>query len=160
MHRPYEMFRRSQSGQAIASVVLVLVPTESVPARFRATSIGLSTLAGEVMGATVAPILAGTLAQKHGLAVTMSLAAACYFWSHFFFEKPDPLHCWRSAQRLEQACRNSQTPEIRQRLYPASSPGTGSVPAVLRSSRNLNRCNLPVAVLGSTDKYSTHCGFL
>lgn len=28
------------------------------------------------MGATVAPILAGTLAQRHGLAVTMWLAAA------------------------------------------------------------------------------------
>jgi hypothetical protein len=28
------------------------------------------------MGATSAPILAGTLAQKHGLAVTMWLAAA------------------------------------------------------------------------------------
>jgi predicted MFS family arabinose efflux permease len=66
----------ANSGQAIASVVLVLVPTESVPAQFRATSIGLSTLAGEVMGATVAPILAGTLAQKHGLAVTLWLAAA------------------------------------------------------------------------------------
>jgi MFS family permease len=66
----------ANSGQAIASVVLVLVPTESVPAQFRATSIGLSTLAGEVMGATLAPILAGTLAQKHGLAVTMWLAAA------------------------------------------------------------------------------------
>jgi predicted MFS family arabinose efflux permease len=66
----------TNSGQAIATVILVLVPTESVPAQFRATSIGLSTLAGEVMGATVTPILAGTLAQRHGLAVTMWLAAA------------------------------------------------------------------------------------
>jgi predicted MFS family arabinose efflux permease len=66
----------ANSGQAIASVVLVLVPTESVPAQFRATSIGLATLAGEVMGATAAPILAGTLAQTHGLAVTLWLAAA------------------------------------------------------------------------------------
>lgn len=66
----------ANTGQGIASVVLVLVPTESVPAQFRATSIGLATLAGEVMGATAAPILAGTLAQKHGLAVTLWLAAA------------------------------------------------------------------------------------
>jgi MFS family permease len=66
----------ANSGQGIASVVLVLVPTESVPAQFRATSIGLATLAGEVMGATAAPILAGRLAQSHGLAVTMWLAAA------------------------------------------------------------------------------------
>jgi len=66
----------ANSGQAVASVVLVLIPTESVPSKFRATSIGLATLAGEVMGATGAPILAGALAQKYGLAVTMWLAAA------------------------------------------------------------------------------------
>jgi predicted MFS family arabinose efflux permease len=63
-------------GQAIASVVLVLVPTESVPAQFRATSIGLATLAGEIMGATAVPLLAGALAQRYGLAVTLWLAAA------------------------------------------------------------------------------------
>jgi len=66
----------ANSGQGIASIVLVLVPTESVPAQFRATSIGLATLAGEVMGATAAPILAGTLAQRYGLAVAMWFAAA------------------------------------------------------------------------------------
>ncbi|HXY15715.1 MAG TPA: MFS transporter [Terriglobales bacterium] len=65
----------ANSGQGVASVVLVLVPTESVPAQFRATSIGLATLVGEVMGATAAPILAGALAQRHGLGVTMWLAA-------------------------------------------------------------------------------------
>lgn len=63
-------------GQGIASVVLVLVPTESVPRQFRATSIGLATLVGEVVGGTATPVLAGTLAQRHGLAVTMWLAAA------------------------------------------------------------------------------------
>lgn len=66
----------ANSGQAIASVVLVLVPTESVPAQFRATSIGLATLSGEVLGGTAAPILAGALAQRHGLATTMWLAVA------------------------------------------------------------------------------------
>jgi len=66
----------TNSGQGIASVVLVLVPTESVPAQFRATSIGLATLVGEVMGATAAPIFAGALAQRYGLAVTMWLASA------------------------------------------------------------------------------------
>jgi predicted MFS family arabinose efflux permease len=63
-------------GQGIASVVLVLVPTESVPPQFRATSIGLATLAGEVVGGTATPVLAGALAQRRGLAVTMWLAAA------------------------------------------------------------------------------------
>ena len=66
----------SNTGQGIASLIMVLVPTESVPPQFRATSIGLATLVGEVMGATGAPILAGALAEKHGLALTMWLAAA------------------------------------------------------------------------------------
>ena len=65
----------ANTGQGIGSLILVLVPTESVPAQFRATSIGLATLVGEVMGATVAPILSGALAEQYGLALTMWLAA-------------------------------------------------------------------------------------
>jgi hypothetical protein len=37
-------------GQGIAPLVLVLVPTESVPAKFAATAIGLATLVGETIG--------------------------------------------------------------------------------------------------------------
>lgn len=66
----------ANTGQAIASLIMVLVPTESVPPQFRATSIGMTTLVGEIMGATGAPILAGVLAEKYGLALTMWLAAA------------------------------------------------------------------------------------
>lgn len=66
----------ANTGQGMASVILVLVPTESVPAQFRASSIGLVTLAGEIAGATAAPLLAGTLAQKYGLSFTMWMAAA------------------------------------------------------------------------------------
>lgn len=66
----------ANTGQAIASLIIVLVPTESVPAQFRATSIGLTTLVGEVMGATVAPTLAGVLAETYSLGLTLWLAAA------------------------------------------------------------------------------------
>jgi len=66
----------ANTGQGIASLVMVLIPTESVPSQFRATSIGLITMAGEIMGATGAPILAGALAEKHGLGLTLWLAAA------------------------------------------------------------------------------------
>lgn len=64
------------TGQGIASLIMVLVPTESVPAEFRATSIGLVTSVGEIAGATTAPLLAGALAEKYGLSLTMWLAAA------------------------------------------------------------------------------------
>jgi MFS family permease len=66
----------SNTGQGIASLVMVLIPTESVPAQLRATSIGLATLVGEVVGATGAPVLAGGLAERQGLGLTMWLAAA------------------------------------------------------------------------------------
>jgi len=63
------------TGQGIASLIMVLVPTESVPAEFRATSIGLVTSVGEIAGATTAPLLAGVLAETYGLSLTMWLAA-------------------------------------------------------------------------------------
>ena len=65
----------ANTGQGIASLVMVLVPTESVPAEFRATSIGLVTMIGEITGATASPVLAGALAEKYGLSLTMWLAA-------------------------------------------------------------------------------------
>jgi predicted MFS family arabinose efflux permease len=81
----------ANTGQGIATLILVLVPTESVPPQFRATSIGLVTLVGELMGATAAPILAGTLAEKHGLPLTMWLAAggsAMLFLVTLFLREP------------------------------------------------------------------------
>jgi len=66
----------ANTGQGMASLVMVLVPTESVPAQFHASSIGLVTLVGELAGGTLAPFLAGTLAEKYGLSLTMWLAAA------------------------------------------------------------------------------------
>ena len=66
----------ANTGQGMASLIMVLVPTESGPPQFRATSIGLVTLVGEVAGATASPFLAGALAEKYGLSFTMWLAAA------------------------------------------------------------------------------------
>ena len=57
------------------TLVMVLIPTESVPPQFAATSIGLATLAGEVFGATIAPTLGGALAEKHGLGITLLMSA-------------------------------------------------------------------------------------
>jgi predicted MFS family arabinose efflux permease len=81
----------ANTGQGIASLIMVLVPTESVPPQFRATSIGLTTLVGEIMGATGAPLLAGALAEKHGLGLTMWLAAggsALLFLAALFLQEP------------------------------------------------------------------------
>ena len=66
----------TNGGQGLASLIMVLVPTESVPAQYAATSIGLATLTGEIFGATAAPALGGALADKHGLGITLWMSAA------------------------------------------------------------------------------------
>ncbi len=66
----------ANTGQGLASLIMVLVPTESVPPQFAATSIGLATFCGEIVGATVAPVIAGALAERHGLGITLWMSAA------------------------------------------------------------------------------------
>ncbi|MGH9701784.1 MAG: MFS transporter [Candidatus Acidiferrales bacterium] len=63
------------TSQGIPSLIMVLVPTESVPPQFAATAIGLTTLTGEIVGATVAPVIGGALAQSHGLAAPLLMSA-------------------------------------------------------------------------------------
>jgi MFS family permease len=65
----------TNAGQGIAALVMVVIPTESVPPQFAATSIGVATLTGEIFGATVAPVLGGALAQTHGLAAPLWMSA-------------------------------------------------------------------------------------
>ncbi|HUJ40046.1 MAG TPA: MFS transporter [Candidatus Acidoferrales bacterium] len=65
----------ANGGQCMPALILVLVPTESVPGRFAATAIGLVTLVGEVIGATAAPAIGGRLAERYGLALPLWMAA-------------------------------------------------------------------------------------
>lgn len=65
----------TNAGQGMASLTMVLVPTESVPPQFAATSIGLATLVGELFGATTAPTIGGALAKRYGLATPLWMAA-------------------------------------------------------------------------------------
>ena len=62
-------------GQAIASLIIVLVPAESVPPQFVATAIGLTTLTGEIIGATIAPVVGGAMAEKFGLHMPLVMSA-------------------------------------------------------------------------------------
>ena len=101
-------------GQAIASIVLVLVPTESVPHQFRATSIGLATLVGEVMGGTATPMLGGALAQEYGLAITMWLAAAAsalLFLVTLFLRETGPAQAARIAREPSIASNLQEQPD-------------------------------------------------
>ena len=81
----------TQGGQGIAALIIVLVPAESVPPQFSATAIGLTTLVGEILGATAAPALGGALAEKFGLAVPLLMASggtALLFVVSLFLKEP------------------------------------------------------------------------
>jgi predicted MFS family arabinose efflux permease len=67
----------TQGGQAMAALVVVLMPAESVPPQFVATAIGMTTLVGEILGGAFAPALGGAMAEKHGLAAPLWMASAC-----------------------------------------------------------------------------------
>lgn len=64
----------TQGSQAIAALVIVLIPAESVPPELTGTAIGMANMVGELIGATIAPTLGGTIAETHGLGSTMLMA--------------------------------------------------------------------------------------
>ncbi len=66
----------TQGGQAIAAVCLILIPTESVPRHMVASAVGFATMAGEIVGGFLAPVAAGALVARQGLAEPLWLAAA------------------------------------------------------------------------------------
>jgi sugar phosphate permease len=65
----------TNGGQAIGSLIIVLVPAESVPPQVAATAIGLATLVGEIIGGTLAPALGGAMADKFGLGMPLLMSA-------------------------------------------------------------------------------------
>jgi MFS family permease len=69
----------TNGGQCMPALVMVLVPAESVPRGLSATAIGLVTLVGEIIGATVSPAVAGSLAATYGLGACLWLSAAGTF---------------------------------------------------------------------------------
>jgi predicted MFS family arabinose efflux permease len=82
----------TQGGQAITALVIVMIPTSSVPVRLAASAIGLVTMFGEIAGSVVAPIVAGNLIPVYGLGLPLEMAAGAMvlvFVAAFFVrEKP------------------------------------------------------------------------
>jgi len=65
----------TNGGEAMAALVIVLVPTESVPVGLAATAIGLVTMTGEFIGATLMPSVGVALSDRYGQAAPLWLAA-------------------------------------------------------------------------------------
>jgi predicted MFS family arabinose efflux permease len=91
----------TQGGQAIAALIMVLVPAESVPPQFSATAIALSTLVGEIIGATIAPAAGGAMAEQFGLGMPLLMAAAStvvLFFIALFIREPGNLQTRRAPE--------------------------------------------------------------
>lgn len=65
----------TQGGQAIAALMMALVPAESVPRHLAASAIGLVNLGAEILGGTIAPVVAGKFATIWGLQAPLYMAS-------------------------------------------------------------------------------------
>ncbi|GEO25230.1 MFS transporter [Alicyclobacillus acidoterrestris] len=66
-------------GQGYSPVVMSIIPSESVPAVFAASTIGLMMMIGEIFGGTTVPTIAGIAADHYGLTAPMWISAAGSF---------------------------------------------------------------------------------
>lgn len=58
-------------------LVMATIPSETIPARYIATAVGLSMGSGEIVGGFSGPLIAGWSADKLGLGAPMWIMAAC-----------------------------------------------------------------------------------
>jgi MFS family permease len=65
----------TQGGQAISAICIVLIPTASVPKNLAATAIGFTTFFGEIFGGCLAPLVAGSLAERYSIGTPLWMAA-------------------------------------------------------------------------------------
>jgi MFS family permease len=65
------------SASGVFPLFMATVPSETIPAKYVATSLGLVMGIGEVVGGTSSPWLAGRLSDRYGLEASMYLALAC-----------------------------------------------------------------------------------
>jgi predicted MFS family arabinose efflux permease len=66
----------ANAGQGVSALIMVLIPSEAVGPEYAGTAIALAVFVGEIVGATLLPLLSGKLAQTYGLGITMWIAAA------------------------------------------------------------------------------------
>ncbi len=65
------------SASGVFPIFMATIPSETIPARYVATSLGLIVGVGEVVGGSFGPPLAGKLADLYGLQAPMYMAIVC-----------------------------------------------------------------------------------
>ena len=65
------------AASGVLPLLMGTIPSETIPARYVATSMGLTVGIGEVLGGVSGPALAGTAADHYGLAAPLFIQAGC-----------------------------------------------------------------------------------
>jgi MFS family permease len=65
------------SASGVFPIFMATIPSETVPVKYVATSLGLIVGIGEVVGGTFGPVLAGNLADRYGLQAPLYMAIVC-----------------------------------------------------------------------------------
>jgi ACS family hexuronate transporter-like MFS transporter len=65
------------SASGVFPLFMATIPSETIPAKYVATSLGLVMGLGEIVGGTIGPTLAGHFADLHGLQAPMYMAIVC-----------------------------------------------------------------------------------
>ena len=107
------------------------VPSETIPARYVATSLGMVVGLGEVLGGVGAPAIAGRAADHYGLQAPVIIMAVCAVVGTvlaLFLRETAPIRLPRQSRREKRTRRTIHAPP--ERRVP------GSYPAV---ARNRNR---------------------
>jgi MFS family permease len=65
------------SASGVFPIFMATIPSETIPVKYVATSLGLIVGIGEVVGGAFGPVLAGNLADNYGLQAPMYMAMTC-----------------------------------------------------------------------------------
>ena len=65
------------SASGVFPIFMATIPSETIPVKYVATSLGLIVGIGEVVGGAFGPVLAGNLADRYGLQAPMYMAIVC-----------------------------------------------------------------------------------
>jgi len=65
------------AASGVLPLFMGTIPSETIPARYVATSMGLTVGVGEVLGGVSGPALAGTAADHYGLTAPLFIQAGC-----------------------------------------------------------------------------------
>jgi predicted MFS family arabinose efflux permease len=65
------------SASGTFPLFMATIPSETIPARYVATSLGMVVGLGEILGGVLGPYLAGWAADRHGLSAPLVIQAGC-----------------------------------------------------------------------------------